>query len=53
MEMVNIGKETKQLTKNIQTGVWYEKIFEDSDIEVMKIKFLTRKTWGLTDKRLE
>jgi len=43
-----IAKEP--LGENYQTGVWKEKIFKGSDIEVMKIKFLTRKTWGLKTK---
>ena len=43
-------KRDKAVDEKYWTGVWYEKIFEDSDIQVMKIKFLTRKTWGMTDK---
>jgi len=43
-----IAKEP--LGENYHTGVWSEKIFKGSDIEVMKIKFLTRKTWGLKTK---
>lgn len=44
----NIAKEP--LGEDYQTGVWEEKIFKNSDLKVMKIKFLTRKTWGLKTK---
>ena len=44
----NIAKDP--LGEDYQTGVWEEKIFKNSDLKVMKIKFLTRKTWGLKTK---
>jgi len=44
-------KRDKTVDEKYWTGVWFEKIFDDSDIEVMKIKFLTRKTWGMTDQK--
>jgi len=40
----------KDVPENKQTGVWTESLGEGNKT-VMKIKFLTRKTWGMKDKK--
>jgi len=43
-------KRDKDVGEKYQTGVWEEKLGENMPT-VMKIKFLTRKTWGMKDKK--